>query len=228
MSRLIRIVSTITSALAMAGGAMVVEAGQRETSTPGPALATMKSERGPERWISPTDLEPAKLVPIPVDGAVERRAHVQPTAPTTATEVPYVETVPEPALTDAEKQRGYLLFGRPTVEPVYPNTHPLPTERLEAIIAFAAAGQFQPVTLALYPVRPLVNLKVRVSSLRCPAGEIPADRVDVRLATYWKVGFPRYTTVNTFRRTPELAGAGDRPLLSGWRVPALLAHDPCP
>ena len=119
-------------------------------------------------------------------------------------EIPYVETAPEPALTDAEKQRGYLLFARPTVEPIYPNTRPRPDERLEALVAFAAPGQFEPVTLALYPVRPLVNLKVRVSPLACPAGEIPADRIDVRLGTYWNVGYPQYTTVKTYRRTPEL------------------------
>ena len=169
MSRHIPIVITIASALAMAAAAMIAEAAQPETSTPGQELATMKSECGAGRWVSPADLPLAKVVPKPVDDIVERRARVQPTAPATATEIPYVETVPEPALTDAEKQRGYLLFGRPTVEPVYPNTRPLSAERLEAIIAFATAGQFQPVTLALYPVRPLVNLKVRVSSLKCPA-----------------------------------------------------------
>ena len=107
-------------------------------------------------------------------------------------------------MTDTERQRGYLLFARPTVEPVYPNTRPWPDERLEALVAFAAPGQFEPVTLALYPVRPLVNLKVRVSSLVSSAGEIPADRIDVRLGTYWNVGYPAYTTVNTYRRTPEL------------------------
>jgi hypothetical protein len=145
-----------------------------------------------------------QLVPKPADHSAERRARVQPTLPDGATEIPYVETAPEPVLTDAEKQRGYLLFSRPAMEPVYPNTRPLPNERLEALEAFAARGQFEPVMLALYPVRPLVNLKVRVSALMCAAGEIPAERVNVRLATYWNVGYPSYTTVKTYRRTPEL------------------------
>ncbi len=145
-----------------------------------------------------------RLVPIPVDRVLERRAHAQPTVPAGAKEIPYVERMPEPALTDAEKQRGYVLFARPTVEPIYPNTRPRPDERLEALVAFAAPGQFEPVTLALYPVRPLVNLKVRVSSLACSTGEIPADRIDVRLGTYWNVGYPSYTTIKTYRRTPEL------------------------
>jgi hypothetical protein len=53
-------------------------------------------------------------------------------------------------------------------------------------------------------VRPLQNLKVRVSPLTCSSDKIPASSVDVRLATHWNIGFPSYTTVNTYRRVPEL------------------------
>ncbi|MGA2032329.1 MAG: hypothetical protein ABSG68_08750 [Thermoguttaceae bacterium] len=169
----------------------------------GVAAATAKSNGG-ELEGARAVLAPLALVHKPVDRAPQRRAHAQPAAPDSAREIPYVETAPEPALTDAEKQRGYLLFARPTVEPVYPNTRPRADERLEALVAFAAPGQFEPVTLALYTVRPLENLKVRVSPLACAAGEIPADRIEVRLGTYWNVGYPSYTTVNTYRRTPEL------------------------
>ena len=75
---------------------------------------------------------------------------------------------------------------------------------MEALVTFATPGEFEPVTFALYPVRPLQNLKVRASSLTCSAGEIPASNIDVRLATYWNVGYPAYTTLNTYRRVPEL------------------------
>ena len=162
------------------------------------------SRNGEERAGLLARLAPLKLVAKPIDRVPERRAHAQPAAPTGASETAFVETAPAPSLTDAEKQRGYLLFARPTVEPIYPNSRPRPDERLEALVAFATPGQFEPVTLALYPVRSLVNLKVRVSPLTSSAGEIPADRIDVRLGTYWKVGYPSYTTVNTYRRTPEL------------------------
>ena len=168
------------------------------------ALAGTTTAAEATRPLSPAQPAPLKLVPKPSDSAPARRAHAQPTVPAGAEEIPYVETTPEPPLTDGEKQRGYVLFARPTVEPIYPNTRPRPDERLEALVAFAAPGQFEPVTLALYPVRPLVNLKVRISSLLCPAGEIPADRIDVRLGTYWNVGYPSYTTIKTYRRTPEL------------------------
>ena len=164
----------------------------------------MQSGNRPDGAASPAGLASLRLVPKPVDRTPERRVHAQPAVPDGAQEMPYIETVPEPALTDAEKQRGYLLFTRPAMEPVYPNTRPLPDERLEAMVAFAAPGQFESVTLALYPVRPLVNLKVRVSSLVSSMGEIPADGIDARLGTYWNVGYPQYTTVKTYRRTPEL------------------------
>ena len=153
---------------------------------------------------APAELPPLRLGPKPADGAVERRAHPQPTVPESAKEIPFDETAPEPVLTGPEKERGYLLFQRPLTESVYPNTRPLAHERVEALVAFATPGEFEPVTFALYPVRPLQNLKVRVSSLRNSLDEIAAGRIDVRLATCWNDGHPAYTTVQTYRRVPEL------------------------
>jgi hypothetical protein len=118
--------------------------------------------------------------------------------------MPFIETAPEPVLTPVEKQRGYLLFQRPITEPVYPNSRPLAHERLEQLAAFATPGEFEPLTFSIYPVRKLQNFKVRCSSLTCDAGEIPADEITVRLGTYWNVGYPRYTSRSTYRRTPEL------------------------
>jgi len=151
-----------------------------------------------------TELLPLRLGPKPADGVVERRARPQPTLPGGVKEIPFDETAPEPALTEPEKERGYLLFQRPITESVYPQTRPLPHERIEALVAFATPGEFEPVTFALYPVRALQNLKVRVSPLTSQSGEIPAGSIDVRLAAYWNVGYPAYTTLTTYRRTPEL------------------------
>jgi hypothetical protein len=151
-----------------------------------------------------TELPTLRLGPRPTDAASEHRARLQPTVPEGAKEIPFIETTPEPALTGPERERGYLLFQRPLTESVYPNTRPFSDERVEALVAFGTPGEFEPVTFALYPLRPLQNLKVRVSRLACASGEIPASSVEVRLATYWNVGFPSYTTVNTYRRVPEL------------------------
>ena len=144
------------------------------------------------------------LAPKPVDTAADRRVRRQPTVPAAYKEMPFVETAPEPELTPAEKPRGYLLFHRPSTEPVYPNSKPRAHERLEPLVAFAAPGEVEPLTFSIYPVRRLENLRVRCSPLRCDAGEIPNSLITVRLATYWNVGYPRYTSRSTYRRMPEL------------------------
>lgn len=136
--------------------------------------------------------------------AGERRARPQPTVPQEYREMPFVETVAQPSLDETEKQRGFLLFRRPIMEPVYPNTHPRAEERVSALQAFATPGEFEPFTFSLYPVRDLKNLKVRVSNLQGEGGQIDAGQISVRLATYWNMGFPRYTSRETYRRLPEL------------------------
>lgn len=145
-----------------------------------------------------------RLSPKPVDHATDRRAQPQPTVPSTYQEVPFIETAPEPVLTAQEQQRGYVLFHRPITEPVYPNSRPLAHERVAQLTAFAAPGEYEPLTFAIYPARQLQNLKVRCSALTGDAGEIPATEITVRLVTYWNVGYPRYTSRTTYRRTPEL------------------------
>ncbi len=153
---------------------------------------------------SAAPLRAIQLAPKPVDHTMDRRVRRQPTVPSTYKEMPFVETAAEPELTNAEKQRGYLLFHRPVTEPVYPNSKPLAHERLEQLVAFATPGEFEPLTFSVYPIRKLQNLKVRFSSLTCDAGEISAAEITVRLVTYWNVGYPRYTSRSTYRHTPEL------------------------
>ena len=115
-----------------------------------------------------------RLAPKPRGDVADRRARSQPIVPSNHTEMPCIETASEPALTPEEKHRGYVLFQRPIMEPVYPNTRPLAQERLERLVAFVTPGEFEPLTLGLCPVRDLQNLKVRCSSLTCEAGAIPA------------------------------------------------------
>ena len=156
---------------------------------------------------APTDPTPVPaiyLVPKHVDRTADRRVRRQPTVPSAYEEMPFVETAPEPELTPTEQQRGYLLFHRPITEPVYPNSRPRAHERLEPLVAFATPGEVEPLTFSIYPVRKLENLKVRCSPLTCDGGEIPDSAITVRLATYWNVGYPRYTSRSTYRRTPEL------------------------
>lgn len=156
----------------------------------------------PHVWAAPQKGLP--LTPKPVDHVAERRARNQPTVPSTYKEIPFVETAAAPRLTAAEQERGYVLFHLPIMEPVHPNSRPRAHERLERLVAFAAPGEYEPLTFSLYPVRELRSLKVRCSPLTCEVGEIPATKITVRLVTYWNIGYPRYTSRSTYRRTPEL------------------------
>lgn len=135
----------------------------------------------------------------------DRRVREQPTLPEGLSELPFEESVPEPVPTADERQRGYLLFHRPITEPVHPNTRPLSRERLlGGLQVFATPGEWEPVTLGVYPLRDLKNFRVRVSELRGPGGTIDASHLTVRLQTYWNIGYPRYTSRKTYRRVPEL------------------------
>jgi hypothetical protein len=145
-----------------------------------------------------------QLVSKPTVTQLDRRIRSQPTVPDNYRELPYIETASEPELTETEKQLGYMLFQRSIVDPVYPNTRPLPYERLTSLTAFAAAGEFEPVTFSVYPERDLKNFRVQVSSLRSSDSVIDASWITVRLVSYWNVGYPRYTSRDTYRRVPEL------------------------
>lgn len=145
-----------------------------------------------------------RLVSRPTVTEPDRRARSQPAVPENYRELPFEVTAAEPELTEIEKRIGYMLFQRPIMEPVYPNTRSLPYERLQSLTAFGAAGEFEPVTLSVYSIRNLENFRVQVSSLRSPDGVIDASWITVRLVTYWNMGYPRYTSRDTYRRVPEL------------------------
>ncbi len=132
------------------------------------------------------------------------KAIKQPTVPKNYKELPFIEKVAPPTLTAAEQQRGYMLFKRPIMEPVYPNTHPLAYERFSELTAFATPGEFEPLTFSIYPTRALKNFKVTVSELKSANGTIKRSAIDTRLAVYWNIAYPRYTSNSTYRRLPEL------------------------
>ena len=134
----------------------------------------------------------------------EVRPRKQPTVPPGWTERPFVEKNPLPRLDEVEQARGFLLFHRPAIEPVYKNTHPLPSERVHKLTGFATRGEFEPLTFSLFPAKDLLNLRVKVSDLRSDVGVIPRRNLDVRLVTYWNVRFPYWMSDGSYRNVPEL------------------------
>jgi len=89
----------------------------------------------------------------------------------------------KPALlpTDSERQRGYVIFGRHYMSRVYYYTVPRPDERLGALKAFAAQGEYEPITFAIHALRDIKQAKADVTSLRSGDAVLGKENLDVRV-----------------------------------------------
>jgi hypothetical protein len=88
-----------------------------------------------------------------------------------------------PELSEADRARGFIVFARDYMSEVYYNDRPLPGERLEKLSASAFAGEYEPVTLSVVPLKELGKVTVTASDLKGP-GTIPANAVDVGYVQY--------------------------------------------
>jgi hypothetical protein len=129
---------------------------------------------------------------------------IQKPIPTKFKNIPFVSPNPLPKPTAIEKQRGFILFSRPITQPVYKMARPLPAEKISALTNFATLGEYEPLTFAIYPLRDMKNFRVVVSALKSADATIAKSDIDLRLATYWKMRYPRYTSAKTYRELPEL------------------------
>jgi hypothetical protein len=80
--------------------------------------------------------------------------------------------------TAADKQRGYVLFTRDYMQDVFYNDRPRQDETGRPLTGFGMAGEFEPLTLALYPLQDLGRVRVAIGGLAGP-GKIPAASVRV-------------------------------------------------
>lgn len=72
-------------------------------------------------------------------------------------EHPFLEPNPEPKLSDAERDVGFMTFSRAITEPVYRETKPQDGERISSLRGFAAQGERAQFTFAVYPDRDLTD-----------------------------------------------------------------------
>ncbi len=112
---------------------------------------------------------------------------------------PPPETGAMPALSDADRQRGYVIFHRPWPECVYPNMTPRPEETNPELRIFASPGEYEPLTVSVRALRDLEKLMVTVSDL----GPIAAADIDVRHVKYMKAR-PNYTVLHRYRIVPDV------------------------
>lgn len=117
--------------------------------------------------------------------------------------IPYRETVSEIQPTAEEVKLGFILFSRPLVDAVYPETIPRPEERIRDLVGFGAWDQFQTLNFAIYPLKDLKDINVSTTDLVCGEAKIPSDVVDVRLITYRDITYPMYSSKGAWRRLPE-------------------------
>jgi hypothetical protein len=92
--------------------------------------------------------------------------------------------LPEPTGTierpnDADQARGFIVFVRDWMQDVHVADRPLPGERRDELRGSAFAGEYEPVTLSVLPLRDLGRVAVTVTDLRATGGSaIPAAAVD--------------------------------------------------
>jgi hypothetical protein len=85
---------------------------------------------------------------------------------------------------DDERRRGYVVFQRDYMQDVYYNDTPFQRERAHALRGEAFAGEYEPVTVSLVPLRDLGKVTVSVSDLVGPSGTIPSSAIDVGSVSY--------------------------------------------
>ena len=85
-----------------------------------------------------------------------------------------------PQPTEAEKARGFIAFSRDWMKDVNVNDRPLPAERVQELRGAAFAGEYEPVTVSVLPLRDLGEVTLAVADLKGPRGAtLPAGSIDV-------------------------------------------------
>jgi len=138
-------------------------------------------------------------------GVIEREIYRLPSDMWASWErIPNPTPNPPPKTTPADIDRGYILFSRGYVENVYPDSAPSPQEIVKEIQTFATPGEYEPVTVGVYPLKPLQAASITVSDLVMGDGQrIPASTVDVRSVSCWLVR-ANYGSTSQYKEVPEM------------------------
>ncbi len=86
--------------------------------------------------------------------------------------------------TAEDQRRGYVVFQRDWMQDVYYNDTPLASEIGGPLRGEAFAGELEPLTVGVVPLRNLGRVTVTAGNLRGPAGVIPASAIDVGFVSY--------------------------------------------
>jgi hypothetical protein len=85
-----------------------------------------------------------------------------------------------PEVAEPDRERGFITFTRDWMTDVYSNDRPLPGERVEELSGSAFAGEYEPVTVSVLPLRNLGGVTMTVTDLKGPGEKIiRSGQVDV-------------------------------------------------
>ncbi len=101
----------------------------------------------------------------------------------------FKRVLPEPSgetlsPTEADQARGFVAFERDRMQDIAYNETPKKQEIVEVLKGEAFAGEYEPVTVALVPLRDLGTVHVTAEDLTGPGSTIPASAIDVGVVSY--------------------------------------------
>ncbi|HYF50810.1 MAG TPA: glycoside hydrolase domain-containing protein [Planctomycetota bacterium] len=106
------------------------------------------------------------------------------------------------APTDAEKNRGYVVFTRDYMSDIYYNDTPFKAEIGKPVEGEAFAGEYEPITVSLVPLKDLGKVTVAISDLTGAGGKIPSSVIDPHYVSYRLSRSNMEGSINTI--TPRL------------------------
>ena len=101
--------------------------------------------------------------------------------------VPTTETSRKPRFSAAQRKQGFVVFVRDEPGFIFPNSHPGPDEITSELSASAARGQYCAMGFALYPLKPLRDVRFELGGLRgrVVGEKIAQERCDLRRVRCW-------------------------------------------
>ena len=106
---------------------------------------------------------------------------------------------PEPAISAADRERGFLIWHRHWATPIYPWTNPTPGELDPTLRVFAAPGEYEPITFTVRPLSDIRRAEVKVADL----GPVPAREIETRKVRYLRAR-PNYDRRGLYRIVPDV------------------------
>lgn len=98
---------------------------------------------------------------------------------------PATESAPLAGISPKDKARGYILFNRYYMDPVYPYTIPKEEEIGLELKTFTAQGQTGIVALGVYPLKNLKGVEITVSDLKTEGGAgISKEKIKAHIVRY--------------------------------------------